>query len=92
MYSFCGTMNKQISTHALTWSATVMEHKYLDCFSISTHALTWSATPFPHWRAASFTISTHALTWSATVEIQAQQPRTFYFNSRTHVECDAVLC
>ena len=24
------------------------------------------------------------------LEIQAQQPRTFYFNSRTHVECDVL--
>ena len=34
----------KISTHALTWSATVFNCEALSHFLISTHALTWSAT------------------------------------------------
>ena len=37
-------LNKIISTHALTWSATVTEEEIIAAFIISTHALTWSAT------------------------------------------------
>ena len=36
--------NCSISTHALTWSATVLGHALFLCLLISTHALTWSAT------------------------------------------------
>ena len=55
-----------ISTHALTWSATCI---YLFVFKniiISTHALTWSATDICVITADRQIISTHALTWSAT--------------------------
>ena len=45
--------NQKISTHALTWSATVFPHIIISPKRISTHALTWSATEqpcidFPH--------------------------------------------
>ena len=33
-----------ISTHALTWSATVLLFIFVCFLAISTHALTWSAT------------------------------------------------
>ena len=57
---------KQISTHALTWSATKSYFvRRLDS-QISTHALTWSATESCFIRQLDIQISTHALTWSAT--------------------------
>ena len=36
--------NNGISTHALTWSATLRLYINVSFFAISTHALTWSAT------------------------------------------------
>ena len=38
---------RDISTHALTWSATPTGCGKTIVFAISTHALTWSATPLP---------------------------------------------
>ena len=35
-----------ISTHALTWSATLTNNTYFGLNIISTHALTWSATVY----------------------------------------------
>ena len=35
---------REISTHALTWSATCPLSSWSACDTISTHALTWSAT------------------------------------------------
>ena len=58
----------KISTHALTWSATLRENRSLCAeLDISTHALTWSATFIPNAGHVFLVgISTHALTWSAT--------------------------
>ena len=58
----------KISTHALTWSATLREYRSLCAeLDISTHALTWSATFIPNAGHVFLVgISTHALTWSAT--------------------------
>ena len=55
-----------ISTHALTWSATISSGLTPRRCIISTHALTWSATQFIPRHIFKFCISTHALTWSAT--------------------------
>ena len=59
---------------------------------ISTHALTWSATLEQYIDDNNITISTHALTWSATALSRAAFLSAFYFNSRTHVECDCTDC
>ena len=56
----------EISTHALTWSATSSSDSFSFSFFISTHALTWSATNSHASCVFQFRISTHALTWSAT--------------------------
>ena len=55
-----------ISTHALTWSATTGSTDAMDAQAISTHALTWSATLHLVCGKGKEVISTHALTWSAT--------------------------
>ena len=39
-------------------------------------------------RCQSVLISIHALTRSATIQFQHQQQHRFYFNPRTHEECD----
>ena len=41
---FCTSFLIQISTHALTWSATLQHSILFVTEQISTHALTWSAT------------------------------------------------
>ena len=56
-----------ISTHALTWSATVRRQWNSISYGISTHALTWSATEDGYLNGDGNGISTHALTWSATM-------------------------
>ena len=56
----------EISTHALTWSATLPGGVGGFPPTISTHALTWSATSDKHRTRQAVWISTHALTWSAT--------------------------
>ena len=78
-----------ISTHALTWSATVEQEAKEILFEISTHALTWSATHrFVQPGLPFRSISTHALTWSATTRQSHSIATGADFNSRTHVECD----
>ena len=62
----------RISTHALTWSATVCAKSKDLPRIISTHALTWSATELLSHTYHIQHISTHALTWSATFRIQFQ--------------------
>ena len=76
-----------ISTHALTWSATIDWDDELEINIISTHALTWSATgsinhllPRPKFQ---LTHSRGVRPYEATMKI-----RKINFNSRTHVECD----
>ena len=56
-----------ISTHALTWSATIPGYSPARFLYISTHALTWSATEENLITLLIIKISTHALTWSATI-------------------------
>ena len=56
----------KISTHALTWSATISALDSQRPLKISTHALTWSATKAMGMCVDCGKISTHALTWSAT--------------------------
>ena len=56
----------EISTHALTWSATTEDIARMVQICISTHALTWSATHAMSVEPTPVEISTHALTWSAT--------------------------
>ena len=80
--------SKQISTHALTWSATSVKNVPMPRLVISTHALTWSATGFEPPMLHQYKISTHALTWSATTVNCDNSFLHVYFNSRTHVECD----
>ena len=60
------SVRRSISTHALTWSATLQKVFQGHDFDISTHALTWSATGFVKACGWTLRISTHALTWSAT--------------------------
>ena len=64
-----GEVPFEISTHALTWSATIFIVSKSSNECISTHALTWSATT--GWYVCPWCefISTHALTWSATFPI-----------------------
>ena len=79
-----------ISTHALTWSATIEFdiNEYAD-EPISTHALTWSATGRQVYVFDDdFAISTHALTWSATIYATIHAAYNQHFNSRAHVERD----
>ena len=64
--------DREISTHALTWSATALIRKQQLSHFISTHALTWSATMRGMLSEPSMVISTHALTWSATVAMCVQ--------------------
>ena len=77
-----------ISTHALTWSATLQKRGKTRKQKISTHALTWSATI--RWRnrteeERNFNSRTHVeCDWR---RIPAE-PIVANFNSRTHVECD----
>ena len=82
---------KAISTHALTWSATFTYSRHPIRKRISTHALTWSATSINHLLPRPKRISTHALTWSATPD-QFAESYKWNFNSRTHVECDRIIC
>ena len=57
----------RISTHALTWRATVSDSRQHHPPAISTHALTWRATCRARRLAVKQRlISTHALTWRAT--------------------------
>ena len=77
-----------ISTHALTWSATILDLMWMSDREISTHALTWSATRCCARDTRDKSISTHALTWSATYTSIDGAKNSGYFNSRTHVECD----
>ena len=59
--------------------------------SISIHALTGSATPQLLQIVSDYMgISIHALTGSATHQIAPQKPLYFYFNPRTHGECDVL--
>ena len=55
-----------ISTHALTWRATIVLKSGIPHLTISTHALTWRATCAGYTSLAHNPISTHALTWRAT--------------------------
>ena len=64
--------DREISTHALTWSATALIRKQQLSHFISTHALTWSATMRGMLSEPSMVISTHALTWSATMTMCLQ--------------------
>ena len=77
-----------ISTHALTWSATMN-------FRSSEPAAAFQLTHSRGVRQLTAcrlqhqaTISTHALTWSATTLERLEENYAFHFNSRTHVECD----
>ena len=79
-----------ISTHALTWSATKLCTHMAKTATISTHALTWSATIGIAVICNNTSISTHALTWSATLCDFVESVIKSDFNSRTHVECDAL--
>ena len=64
-----------ISTHALTWSATAFIRSAFIRAAISTHALTWSATGISNLADRGISISTHALTWSATCATRPPSPR-----------------
>ena len=56
--------------------------------AISIHALTRSATPFQVMSKLCDAISIHALTRSATTCTTSVRHKYFYFNPRTHEECD----
>ena len=84
----CEVIALDISTHALTWSATILDLMWMSDREISTHALTWSATRCCARDTRDKSISTHALTWSATYTSIDGAKNSGYFNSRTHVECD----
>ena len=68
-----------ISTHALTWSATLRCFAPLPAYLISTHALTWSATIWYMSRRVISGISTHALTWSATFKYRKENENDVEF-------------
>ena len=77
-----------ISTHALTWSATGCNVGVLHLPKISTHALTWSATILFN------VVSPTNSDFNSRTHVECDQmPKIFEndvtdFNSRTHVECD----
>ena len=82
---------KKISTHALTWSATVDVFAGIQTTDrISTHALTWSATFVDITEFMRY--NQFQLTHSRGVrpENTQEKPKLTDFNSRTHVECDAL--
>ena len=81
-----------ISTHALTWSATVGAHAGNRCGAFQlTHSR--GVRRHKYQRIDQDTgISTHALTWSATRSARGLAEKNGYFNSRTHVECDFQRC
>ena len=76
-----------ISTHALTWSATLSLFLFIRFLAISTHALTWSATLLSY---ALTPTNEFQLTHSRGVRLgeYAVMWNKRNFNSRTHVECD----
>ncbi len=80
-----------ISIHALTRSATRLFPPNVERVYISIHALTRSATldRFAFKRARQ--ISIHALTRSATCAQHDSGSEGFYFNPRTHEECDGIV-
>ena len=57
---------KEISTHTLTWSVTLINMACLTDLCISTHTLTWSVTGILANNGIKGAISTHTLTWSVT--------------------------
>ena len=77
-----------ISTHALTWSATVCAKSKDLPRIISTHALTWSATCV---KSKNTRLRLFQLTHSRGVRpcFHMLLHQQMNFNSRTHVECDA---
>ncbi len=79
-----------ISTHALTWSATIDFMERCVRLTISTHALTWSATPKMRQlnNCRNFNSRTHVECDFRCFQFYVF---TLYFNSRTHVECDITL-
>ena len=84
-----GFTNSEISTHALTWSATTMASTLVD-FGTK-FQLTRSRGARPRSKSLNHSecsISTHALTWSATRRTTKQDRRKHHFNSRAHVERD----
>ena len=78
----------QISIHALTKSATRVCTRPSIPTRISIHALTKSATLHESFEVRRSDISIHALTKSATCAAWILFSRRFYFNPRTHKECD----
>ena len=77
-----------ISTHALTWRATIAAILQNMPGWISTHALTWRATYVDDWMEVQNGISTHALTWRATVLLQTPSVPYKDFYPRPHMEGD----
>ena len=78
-----------ISTHALTWRATVLYFKMRHAATlISTHALTWRATCHRCARSPHSHISTHALTWRATCCDVGLSSKSLDFYPRPHMEGD----
>ena len=81
----------RISTHALTWSATLYHILFEQGSAISTHALTWSAT------ADEYLIDLNRVHFNSRTHVECDAEQSdqhrflFHFNSRTHVECDRNL-
>ncbi len=85
----CAAGETCISTHALTWSATISYTLELLENSISTHALTWSATSALSNTATVRTVFQLTRSRGARLWIGAELfSSQFYFNSRAHVERD----
>ena len=86
-----GYAQNPISTHALTWSATMNCLPECCCMEISTHALTWSATECKPVRKiiyGYFNSRTHV---ECDIGCDTMKSKHINFNSRTHVECDNAL-
>ena len=79
-----------ISTHALTWSATVSGSASPAPITISTHALTWSATRRIFQQCKGLRQFQLAHSRGVRQLMVCFLPADKNFNSRTHVECDAV--
>ena len=79
----------RISTHALTWSATVgVEHGVTLRQHFNSRAHVERDAPNDIDDREHHAISTHALTWSATGRSHPRIYHQTHFNSRAHVERD----
>ena len=81
----------QISIHASTWEATVVNAGIVDDQGISIHASTWEATPDGDGLEEAEPISIHASTWEATWMPSLWTVCARYFNSRLYMRGNMLI-